>query len=76
MPIQTERRKVTPTEVAALWGIGHAKVLSFIRSGELRAINAATPGRNQRPRYLIDVDDLADFERRRETVKSQIVDQC
>jgi hypothetical protein len=38
---------------------------SFIRSGELKAINAATPGCNLRPRYLIDADDMADFERRR-----------
>jgi len=28
-------------------------------------MNAASPGCNQRPRYLIDLADLADFERRR-----------
>ncbi len=57
--------KLTPPEVAALWGISVEKVLNFIRSGELRALNGASPGRNQRPRYLIDIADLADFERRR-----------
>ena len=62
-----QKTKITPPEVAALWGISCEKVLNFIRSGELRAINAASPGRNQRPRYLIDVTDLADFERRRST---------
>lgn len=60
-----ERRKLTPPEVAEMWGVSNDKILAFIRSGELRAINAATPGRSQRPRYLIDLDDLADFERRR-----------
>jgi hypothetical protein len=59
--------KLTPPEIAALWGVSVEKILAFIRSGELRAINAAFPGRNQRPRYLIDIADLADFERRRAT---------
>lgn len=59
------KQKLTPPEVAALWGVSTEKILAFIRSGELRAINAATLGRNQRPRYLIDIVDLEDFERRR-----------
>ena len=59
------KTKLTPPEIARLWGISVEKVLNFIRSGELRAINAATPGRNRRPRYLIGVADLEDFERRR-----------
>lgn len=66
MSLGIEKRKLTPPEVARLWGITGDKVIRFIRAGELRAINAASPGRNRRPRYLIDVDDLADFERRRE----------
>ena len=57
-----QKTKMTPPEIARLWGVSVEKVVAFIRSGELRAINAATPGRNQRPRYLIDVDDLEDFE--------------
>ncbi len=60
-----EKQKFTPPEIARLWGVSVEKVVAYIRSGELRAINAATPGRNQRPRYLIDVIDLEDFERRR-----------
>lgn len=61
-----EKCKLTPPEVAHLWGVTVDKIYAFIRSGELRAINGATPGRNQRPRFLIDLDDLDDFERRRE----------
>ena len=63
-----EKQKFTPPEIARLWGVSVEKVVAFIRSGELRAMNAASPGRNQRPRYLIDVADLEDFERRRAAV--------
>lgn len=62
----TEKRKFTPPEVARLWGISPDKVVSWIHSGVLRAIDASTT-RGQRPRYLIDVDDLAAFERARST---------
>ena len=55
------RSKITPPELAREWGIDVAKVLTWIRRGELRAINAATD-RNGRPRYLIDRADLALFE--------------
>jgi hypothetical protein len=52
--------------VAQRYGIDPAKVLAWIRSGELRAMNAATT-RNGRPRYLIDEADLAAFELARST---------
>lgn len=56
--------KFTPPQLARLWGIGYDKVVAWIRSGELRAINAATtPG--GRPRYLIDEADIKSFELRR-----------
>ena len=54
-------RKTTPHAVADAWGISPDKVVAWIRAGELRAINAATRI-GSRPRYLIDVDDLAAFE--------------
>jgi hypothetical protein len=63
MPVS--KLKITPPELAAAWGVSVEKILSFIHSGELRAINAASPGRNQRPRFLIGVTDVEDFERRR-----------
>jgi hypothetical protein len=60
----TSRQKISPPELAARWGIDPAKVIAWIRAGELRAIDASThPG--GRPRYLIDVADILIFEQRR-----------
>jgi len=61
MMAASRKTKLTPPELAKLWGIDVQKVLHWIRSGELRAINAATD-RNGRPRYLIDISDIAIFE--------------
>jgi hypothetical protein len=61
------KTKLTPPEVAEMWGISPDKVLLWIRTGELRAIDASTRG-DGRPRYLIDLKDLAAFERDRSTV--------
>ena len=57
--------KITPPQLADAWGISVDKIHSWILSGELQAINAATRS-GGKPRYLIDVEDLADFERRRQ----------
>ena len=58
------KTKRSPPEVARDWGISPEKVIDWIRSGELRAMNAAArPG--GRPRYLIDVRDLEAFQLRR-----------
>ena len=62
--LPTNRQKFTPPEIARAWGIDPEKVLNWIRSGHLRAIDGATPG-SQRPRYLIDRVDLAAFEESR-----------
>lgn len=64
LPKQPAKSKLTPPELARLWGISPDKVLSWIRSGELRAINIATD-RTARPRYVIDEKDIAAFEQRR-----------
>lgn len=61
------RTKLTPPEIARRWGIKSQKVLAWIRSGELRAINAAERPEG-RARYLVDVEDLAAFERRRRVI--------
>ncbi len=58
------RTKLTPPAIASQWGIDVAKVLSWIRSGELRAIDASTK-RGGRPRFLVDVSDLLIFEQSR-----------
>jgi hypothetical protein len=62
--VQTCKTKLTPPELAARWGVDPAKVLTWIRAGELRAIDAATRT-GGRPRYLIDLADVAAFEARR-----------
>ncbi len=63
-PGSTSCRKMTPPQYARQLGVDTAKVLKWIRSGELRAFNAATNPRGK-PRYLIDVADAAAFEAQR-----------
>ena len=58
------KQKLTPPEVAAAWGLSPDKVLRWIATGELHAINVATRATG-RPRWLIDEADLAAFEARR-----------
>jgi hypothetical protein len=62
-----ERTKVSVPHLAKEWGVSAAKITSFIRAGELRAINVST-SREQRPRYLIDRADIAAFEQARRVV--------
>jgi len=67
-PAGTSRRqKITPPELARRWGVDKAKIIVWIRSGELRAIDASTR-RGSKPRYLIDLADIAAFEQAREVV--------
>ena len=56
--------KVTIPRLAKLWGISSKKILVWINSGELPAINAAK-SIGERPRYLIGPDDIASFENSR-----------
>lgn len=58
-------QKITPPALARKWGIDVEKVLTWIRTGQLRAINGAE-NPDGRPRYLIDLADIEDFERRRQ----------
>ena len=56
---------LTPPQLANRWRISVAKVLTWIRSGELRAFDMSTkPG--GRPRYRIYEEDVQRFERSRE----------
>ncbi len=61
------RKKVTVPRYAEECGVSPDKILAFIRSGELRAINFATK-RGGRPRYLIDRDDIEAFEASRAVI--------
>jgi hypothetical protein len=60
--------KITPRALARRYRVSPDKILAWIRSGELRAVNIATkPG--GRPRYAIDEADVAAFEERRTAVQ-------
>jgi len=60
---KTARRKLSPTELAAQWGKDPESIIALIRLGELRAIDVAVS--RGRPRFLIDLADVAIFEERR-----------
>jgi hypothetical protein len=61
------RTKVTPPQLAKEWGLAPEKILTWIKTGQLQAINVATsPG--GRPRFLIDRADVAAFELTRTVV--------
>jgi hypothetical protein len=57
-------RDFTPPELARLKGIEPEKILVWIRSGELRAVNYATRPTG-RPRWRIKAEDWLAFEERR-----------
>ena len=63
-PLPAERRKLTPPQYARQLGVDVMKVLRWIRSGELRAFNAAATT-SGKPRYLIDLADIVAFEQSR-----------
>ena len=62
-PRPSERKKLNPKELAAQWGVAKDTIFALIRNGELSAINVAVTG--DRPRFLIDLADVAIFEERR-----------
>lgn len=53
--------KLTPNQVARMWHVSPKKVLAWIRSRQLRAINVASPG-SKLPQWRIDESDLRAFE--------------
>ena len=55
---------LTPPQVAKLWRVRVAKVLCWIRTGELRAFNVAER-MGGRPKYRIALEDLEAFKNRR-----------
>jgi len=57
-------RMLTPPQVARRLAVKPGKVLGWIKSGELKAINVAQRP-SGRPRWRIDPADLAAFEARR-----------
>ncbi len=67
----TTRTHLKPSEVAAQRGIDVGNVLAWIRAGELPAIDVSKR-RGGRPRWRIDVADLAAFEASRRNVQPKI----
>ncbi len=67
MATRPQQQKFTPPQIAQNWGISEEKILGWIKTGELHAINAATAP-NGRPRYLIDATDLEAFQTQRAVV--------
>jgi excisionase family DNA binding protein len=57
-------QSLTPPQVAKLWRVSPDKVLTWIRSGELRAFNVATK-LGARPAYRIEPEALDEFKARR-----------
>lgn len=51
----------TPAQLADRYGVGVEKVVRWIKSGELRALNLAA-SLTGRPRYRIPADAIAAFE--------------
>jgi predicted site-specific integrase-resolvase len=70
--VSSERTTLTPPLVAQRYGISPQKVLSWIKSGELRAVNVATH-RGGRPRWVIAVMDLLAFEESRRVCNVNLV---
>jgi len=69
-PVAHSEQKVLSAPAAAReLGISTGKVLGWIRTGELTAMNLAT-SRNGRPRYAIARDDLEEFKRGRRVIPS------
>ena len=56
---------LTPPMVARRLRVKPEKVVAWVRSGQLRALNVSN---GTRPRYRIDPADLAIFEKRRAVV--------
>ena len=65
------RTKLKPAEVAGAWGVDVGKVLAWIHAGELPAVDVSKR-RGGRPRWRIDVADLAAFEASRRNVQPKI----
>jgi hypothetical protein len=66
--IQAEgKHTYSPPELAKRWGVNAAKVLRFIKSGQLSAFDvSSTPG--GRPRWRIPIGAVEAFEAKRAAV--------
>lgn len=65
---------LTPKNIAARYGVGVNKILSWIAAGELRAIDVSTRHK-ERPRWLIPQDALTAFETARSNAPAPLPTQ-
>ena len=56
---------LTPPKLAVRWGVKPEKIISWIKSGELRAFDASAQAGTGRPRFRISPDAVIEFESRR-----------
>lgn len=56
-----ERQRLSPREVAARLGVGRNKVMAWIRSGELAAVNLAE-SLKKRPQFAVSMAAIEAFE--------------
>jgi len=61
-------RKLSPPAVGKIYGVSPERVIGWIRTGELVAIDVSSKPGVGRPRYRIDVLDLAAFDAARQVV--------
>ena len=63
---------LTPPAVAKRYGVKSDRVIAWIRSGELRAIDVSSKG-SKRPRFRIDPKDVEAFELQRSVTPAKKV---
>jgi hypothetical protein len=64
-----EKLYMTPPALAKRWGCNCAKVLAFLDSGELKAINLAVNPNGQKKRWRIPILEVEIFEEKRSNQK-------
>lgn len=67
-----DKQTWTPPQLAERWHRSPDTILTWIRSGELPAVNVSTR-RGKRPRYQISAADVAVFETKRRVVPPPVV---
>ncbi len=65
--IGSNRQTYTVAQIAERFQVDQHKVLTWIRNGQLRAINVATSPTSLRPRWRVTADALIAFEAARST---------
>lgn len=65
------KQTYTTDEIASRYGVNISKVIAWIKSGDLAAINVARCPHGERPRYRITQEALEAFERARTVTPHQ-----